>query len=274
MNWGSLTIGRRIAIGFSVVLLLLCLAGALSYLGVGDIVGDAKQVIDGNKLDGILAQREVDHLNWANAVNALITDENVTQLKVQTDPKKCGFGKWYYGEGRKQAESLAPSLKPLLDKIEQPHALLHGSAEQIKKTFKQPHPGLMNKLSSVLAAHLDWAAMVSKQLAIESGGLNSYQSMLKNQINQALVMLIQLTKTAAQATEASKQNQMIDILRQMRFGSENQDYFFILNQEGDCILHPIKPELEGKSLLGVKDPNGKAFLQRWRIYRKNPARDL
>ncbi|HKK90433.1 MAG TPA: hypothetical protein VJ936_03480, partial [Desulfobacteraceae bacterium] len=74
MKWNHLTIGQKIAFGFAITLILLCTVGILSYTGVGSIVTNAGQVIDGNKLDGNLAQKEVDHLNWANRVSALLTD--------------------------------------------------------------------------------------------------------------------------------------------------------------------------------------------------------
>ncbi len=62
----------------------------------------------------ILYRKIVDHLNWANEVNRLLTDKDVHEIDVQADPHKCGFGKWYYSEDRKKAEELVPEIKPLL----------------------------------------------------------------------------------------------------------------------------------------------------------------
>ena len=56
------TIGKRIGLGFGVVLGLLFLLALFNFFGVGRIVGDAKQVIEGNKLNAELAQREVDQV--------------------------------------------------------------------------------------------------------------------------------------------------------------------------------------------------------------------
>ena len=160
----KMTIGKRITLGFGVVLTLLAAAGVMSYVGVGGIVDNAKEVIEGNKLDGNLAQKEVDHLNWANQVSALLTDEKVTQLKVQTDPHKCGFGAWLYGEGRHQAETLVPSLKPLLSKIEAPHAKLHESAIAIGQVFKPADEKLPGFLAEKEADHLRWANSICRAL--------------------------------------------------------------------------------------------------------------
>ncbi len=153
----NMTIGQKIGLGFGVVLLLLACVGALSYHGVGGIVANASEVITGNKLDGNLAQKEVDHLNWANKVSVLLTDDTVTQLNVQTDPHQCAFGQWLYGEQRKEAEKQIPSIAPLLKEIEQYHTDLHTSAIEIGKHFRQADASLPGKLCAREVDHLDWA---------------------------------------------------------------------------------------------------------------------
>ncbi len=156
MNRNDLTVGKQIAIGFGVTLTLLGVVGLLSYNGVGGIVKNAGQVIEGNKLDANLAQKEVDHLNWANKVNALLTDENVTGLDVQTDHRLCAFGKWLYGEGRREAEALVPTMAPLLKEIEEPHKRVHDSAIDIKKHFVQADEKLPLFLVEKAVDHLNW----------------------------------------------------------------------------------------------------------------------
>ena len=162
MSWKNMTFGKKIAVGFGIVLILLTVVGVMSYTGVGDIVTNASQVIDGNKLDGNLAQKEVDHLNWANKVNALLTDDKVTTLEVQTDDHKCGFGKWLYGEGRKEAEVMVPSLAPLLKALEAPHRQLHESAIAIGENFQQADPNLPGFLAAKEVDHLKWVAAVNE----------------------------------------------------------------------------------------------------------------
>ena len=162
MNWKNMTIGKKIATGFGVIILFLIVLATMSFMGVGGIVNNASQVIEGNKLDGNLAQKEVDHLNWANKVNALLTDEAITQLDIQTDDHKCGFGKWLYGDGRKQAEAMVPSLVPLFKEIEQPHAKLHASAIEIKEHFHQADEHLPKFLVEKEVDHLKWVAKVEE----------------------------------------------------------------------------------------------------------------
>ncbi len=160
MNWSNLTIGKKVGIGFGIILALLCVVGLLSFTGVSGIVKNAEQVIDGNKLDGMLAQKEVDHLNWAKQVNMLLTDDKTTQLTVQTDYKKCGFGQWLYGQDRIAAEHLVPSLTPMIKAIEVPHQHLHESAIAIKEHFKQADTNLPILILQREIDHLNWAAKI------------------------------------------------------------------------------------------------------------------
>ncbi|MDJ0876001.1 MAG: cache domain-containing protein [Desulfobacterales bacterium] len=57
-----------------------------------------------------------------------------------------------------------------------------------------------------------------------------------------------LTKEAAQAQAKAA-------VEAMRY--ESKDYFWINDMTPRMIMHPIKPQLNGKELSGVKDPNGK-----------------
>lgn len=167
MDFKNMTIGKKITLAFGVLLVLLLMSTLFTNIGVGNIVKNASEVIDGNKLDGEMAQREVDHLNWAKRVNELLTDDSVTELNVTTDYRKCGFGKWFYGEERKEAEILVPSLIPLFKQIEKPHKELHDAAIEIKEVFVQGDPTLSTKLVEIEAAHLGWAGKIRDALITE-----------------------------------------------------------------------------------------------------------
>ena len=164
MSWKNLKLGKKILLGIGLVLLLMAVVGVWSWRGIDGIVSNASELASGNKLVGILLQREVDHLNWAGDVNKLLTDDHVTELHVETDHRKCGFGKWYYREGRKEAEKLIPALKPVLDSIEEPHRLLHESAARIGKVYRQADEHLPAVLAMGETDHLAWAAQVQKAI--------------------------------------------------------------------------------------------------------------
>jgi len=160
MSWTKMTIGKKISGGFLLVLALLVVMVITNTCGIQQIVHNAQEVIEGNHLDGLLAQKEIDHLNWVSKVSALLNDNAAQELAVETDHTKCGFGQWLYGDGRKEAERLVPSLAPLLASIEAPHKALHESAIAIKGVFRQADSQLPAKLISIQAAHLTWASHV------------------------------------------------------------------------------------------------------------------
>jgi len=60
--------------------------------------------------------------------------------------------------------------------------------------------------------------------------------------------------TRAQAQQRAKKR-----LYHMRYGKNNKDYFWINTMEPRMVMHPYRPDLEGKNLSYYKDPNGKAL---------------
>ena len=142
MSWKNLKLAGKFFVGFGTVLALLVAVSGWSVWGVGGIVSSAKEVIDSNKLRGVFGERMVDHLHWAMEVERLLSDDEVTELHVQTDHKQCKFGQWYYGQERADAEKLVPEIAPLLKEIEDPHRLMHASAIKIQEKFHQADLGL------------------------------------------------------------------------------------------------------------------------------------
>ncbi len=128
-----MSILKKIIGGFSLIILLMVLIGVGNSLAVRGIQQQSEDIVTGLKLDSELAQREVDHLAWAAQVRDFIDDGGATHLNVETDHRQCGFGRWYYGDGRRHAEQLVPSLAPILARIEQPHRQLHESAIAIEQ---------------------------------------------------------------------------------------------------------------------------------------------
>jgi methyl-accepting chemotaxis protein len=160
MRWKDMSLKGKFGVGFGLVLALLVAVALWAVLGIGGIVSNAGQVIDGNKLRGEFVQKIVDHLNWAAEVNRYLTDEEVNELHVQLDPTKCGFGKWYYGEGRERAEVLVPELRSLMDQVEQPHIHLHESAKEIQNHYVVVDPDLGGFLREKKVDHLNYTHAV------------------------------------------------------------------------------------------------------------------
>jgi methyl-accepting chemotaxis protein len=136
MGWQNIKLGKKIMIGIGAVLCMLFLVGISAFLGISSIVKGGQEVAGGNALRGELLQREVDHLKWAQAVGAFVHDDKAGALNVQLDYTQCGFGKWYYGKGKKEAVALLGALDSPLNAIEEPHRKLHESAVLIQDLHK------------------------------------------------------------------------------------------------------------------------------------------
>ncbi|WP_130469984.1 methyl-accepting chemotaxis protein [Candidatus Magnetaquicoccus inordinatus] len=169
MRWRDLSVSKKIMIGFGSVLILLIGVSVWSLRGIGIMVNNGLEVVEGNKLRSEILQREVDHLNWVNRVSTFINDEKAGgEIGVQLDHTQCAFGKWFYGEGRRHAEHLVPSLKDTLSAVEEPHKLLHASARNIQKVFRRADANLPEFLAQKETDHLAWSEkMLSTILAGE-----------------------------------------------------------------------------------------------------------
>ncbi len=73
----------------------------------------------------LLGQREQDHLNWINELEASVKESRT--FKLATDPHKCAFGQWY-----DQYRSDNRIINMCLEKFDAPHRKIHGVAIQVK----------------------------------------------------------------------------------------------------------------------------------------------
>jgi len=74
-----------------------------------------------------------------------------------------------------------------------------------------------------------------------------------------------LTRQKAQASA-------IENLRRLRYGPELKDYFWINDMHPRIVMHPYRPDLEGKDISGFSDPNGKRlFVEFVKVVKANSA---
>ncbi len=57
--------------------------------------------------------------------------------------------------------------------------------------------------------------------------------------------------------EAGIKERSKEVIGTLRYGDEKSDYFWIHNLDLKMVMHPIKPELNGKEIRGIQDPSGK-----------------
>ena len=159
MNWKKQSIGIQIGIGFVVILSLLIIIGFIASMGIHTLKNNAAYVIDGNKLDAVLAGFEVEHLNWSNSINGFLSNPD-TETNIETDHRKCSLGQWLESPERKKYEARIPGLAALFSSLEKPHADLHQSASEISSVFKKVDPNLLAVLTESESDHLKWASQI------------------------------------------------------------------------------------------------------------------
>ncbi len=64
---------------------------------------------------------------------------------------------------------------------------------------------------------------------------------------------------AGKLSEEEAKRQSMDSLRNVRY--DGKEYFWVQDRNLVMLMHPIKPDMEGKSQAALKDPNGKLFFQ-------------
>ena len=82
-------------------------------------------------------------------------------------------------------------------------------------------------------------------------------------------MISELTNSACSLIEEYHQDVMderispdsarikaVEMVRNMRYGKELKDYFWIIDMQPTMIMHPYRPELVGSDLNDYKDPDG------------------
>ena len=172
MKWKDLKLGKKLFIAFGIVIVILIIVTFWGIKGLNGIVSNSNDIIELDKLLSDIERKHNDHLKWATEVNKLLTDNNVTELNVQTDYHKCAFGKWYYGEGKTQAIKLIPALEPFLNDIEEPHKHLHESAIEISNIFVQSDFKVGAKIREVKSDHLLWMHEIKDALLNKDRTLN------------------------------------------------------------------------------------------------------
>lgn len=157
-------IPRLLLIGSLVTFCAFVALVVASYSGLGGVVSDAKEVIFGNEVRSMIVARENDHLAWTQELTRLFTDPDCQELGVETDPRNCAFGRWFYSEQRRDLVAKEPSFGPILESMESVHSQLHGSASEIAIHFRPVLGDLDYRLKSLQADHLAWANRLQQAL--------------------------------------------------------------------------------------------------------------
>ena len=133
MRLKDLSITAKLLFSFGTVLFFLTVITTVCWLRFGSITSAMDHAGYSAHLNKEILVREIDHLKFMNTAGRFFSDPALQAMQVQTDDHQCALGKWLYGSERKTAEQYIPALASLLQKLEQPHALLHDSVKQINE---------------------------------------------------------------------------------------------------------------------------------------------
>ncbi|MBA3013280.1 MAG: CZB domain-containing protein [Proteobacteria bacterium] len=178
MKWKNLKISAKLAIGFGSLLVLIILVSSLSLIGFTQIQTANQVLVQKKDNKTFIVEKEIDHLNWISKVTDLFLREEVTTLDVQTDPTKCGLGKWLLSEEIQQMKLQDEKLAQLLEAIKGPHDAIHHSAIKIKETYVAFDLSLDSLLAERWIDHLTWIKNLSNALLTQTpftGGLDPGQ---------------------------------------------------------------------------------------------------
>lgn len=82
-----------------------------------------------------------------------------------------------------------------------------------------------------------------------------YQKPLNNVVDVAFGVIESVYNDEHLLTEESRKEHALETIRQMRYNKT--DYFWINDMSATMLMHPLKPDLNGKDLSNLKDPEGK-----------------
>jgi len=133
MSWSNLRLNLKITVIIGLLLGIIISLSALSIFSLRTLHSEVGRLEFASDLNATVLARETDHWRWIAALQRYVFDDDVKTLEIQGDPHQCGFGKWYYGPQRAEAESFSPAVREPLRLIEEAHNALHASAAVIKK---------------------------------------------------------------------------------------------------------------------------------------------
>lgn len=153
----------KILSGFSAGALICFLVGLLAIVmsSLSNSVTD--EAVKMSQMEKELNNAIKAHIEWKSNLQQTFVN-NDEKISVEMDGHKCGFGKWFYGEGLEHLGELSEEAAENIKAIEKTHLDLHSTAEDISANWTQKHTGLSEELESIFSGHKDWALNLSEDL--------------------------------------------------------------------------------------------------------------
>ncbi|MCK5227538.1 MAG: methyl-accepting chemotaxis protein [Desulfobulbaceae bacterium] len=178
MTIKDIKIGRKLGLGFGIILALLVIIGVFSYSMLKGIDHSSHETLELAQKNEFILEKNVDHLKWLNTLNGLVFNDEIHSVELQTDDHQCSLGKWLYGEEAKQLAQGNKELAGLLEAIKEPHRRLHESAGTIIGQYIDFDVSIDGILAERWIDHLVWLNSLNHSLMTGenfTGGLDPDQ---------------------------------------------------------------------------------------------------
>ncbi len=153
-------------------------------------------------LSEVLAARLDDHRRWTQSLmTSILANE---EIKVQTDPAKCKFGKWLASEEAKKLVSEWPEFATIIDKVKNHHHKLHESAIRIKQASTQEDKARL--LEEVTSKELEQVARLFGNTQQLEAQLAKAQAEAKRIFETTTILALKATQEKMKALSDKLQN--------------------------------------------------------------------
>jgi two-component system NarL family sensor kinase len=101
----------------------------------------------------------------------------------------------------------------------------------------------------------------AQHATVEAAYMSSKQAELKHYVELATSAIAPLYEAGAQGKgdDEARRRQALAILQNMDFGPDG--YFFVYDMNGNSLMHPREPDLVGRNLWSMRDPQGALPIQ-------------
>jgi len=94
--------------------------------------------------------------------------------------------------------------------------------------------------------------------ALKTNLINQKKEMIQTLTDSAVSLLSEYHQqvAAGELPLAEAKSRAKEQIRYLRYGTEAKDYFWIIDMHPFMVMHPYRPDLEGKDMTGLTDPRG------------------
>jgi methyl-accepting chemotaxis protein len=143
--------------------------------------------------------------------------------------------------------------------------LVTGLNQSGKRAIEEYRQGILNEKQGQISDLVTSAFSIASERLEDSQNLDKlrkeYGDQLMAAVDQAVAVFASLSMDSDSLSEEGQKAMAAKIIEKMRWGKDRKGYFWIQDTDGTMVMHPIKPSLNGKPLLDLKDPDGKLFFR-------------